>query len=162
MQEQRNTAVEPESEREHTILREFDVPARILFEACSHPEHVKRWFGPKGYPLTKCEMDFRVGGSFRFQMTGPDGEKGPLFGGEYLAIEPGRRIQFTNGFLLPGEERMLVTWTFEERGGRTLFRHHTVFGSIAMKKSHLGLGFDAGVNSGLDQLVEVVAKLAAR
>lgn len=153
---------EPVTEREHTITREYDVPARVLFAACSQPEHVIQWFGPKGYPLTLCEIDFRVGGTFRFQMTGPDGEKGPPFGGEYLAIEQDRRIQFSNGFLLPGAERMLVTWSFEEHGGKTTFRHHTVFSSAAMKKEHLGLGFDGGVNSGLDQLTDVVARLAAQ
>ena len=80
------------AERELVVIRDFDVPARFLFEAYSKPEHLKRWFGPKGYPLTVCEVDFRVGGRFRFAMTGPDGKQNTPFGGEYLEIVPNRKI----------------------------------------------------------------------
>ena len=77
---------EPESQREVTITRVYDAPARLLFEAYSKPEHIKKWFGPKGWPVTLCEMDFRVGGSFRFAMTGPSGKQNTPFGGEYREI----------------------------------------------------------------------------
>ena len=49
-----------------------------------------KWFGPKGWPVTMCEMDFRVGGSFRFAMTGPSGKQNTPFGGEYREIVPNR------------------------------------------------------------------------
>jgi uncharacterized protein YndB with AHSA1/START domain len=81
-------ASEPESQREVIITRVFDAPARFLFEAYSKPEHIMRWFGPKGWPVTLCEMDFRVGGKFRFAMTGPSGRQNTPFGGEYLEILP--------------------------------------------------------------------------
>ena len=55
------SAAEPIAEREVVITRAFDAPARLLFEACSKPEHLMKWFGPKGWPLTLCEMDFRQG-----------------------------------------------------------------------------------------------------
>ena len=66
------TATMP-GEQELVITRIFDAPARLLFKAYSEPEHIMRWFGPKGWPVTLCEMDFRVGGKFRFAMTGPSG-----------------------------------------------------------------------------------------
>ena len=61
MTEQTGAAV-PEAQREVIITRVFDAPARLLFEAYAKPEHVKRWFGPRGWPLTLVEMDFREGG----------------------------------------------------------------------------------------------------
>ena len=153
---------EPAADREVNITRVFDAPARLLFEAYSRPEHVMKWFGPKGWPLTLCEMDFRVGGRFRFQMTGPDGQKNTPFGGEYLEIVANRRIVYDNGFETPGAERMVVTVTYDEAAdGRTTLTVHTLFASVAMRNIHVGGGFVEGTNSGIDQLVDVVAELKA-
>ncbi|MFA5898494.1 MAG: SRPBCC domain-containing protein [Hyphomicrobium sp.] len=156
-------ADEPASEREVTITRVFDAPARLLFEAYSKPEHIMRWFGPKGWPVTLCEMDFRVGGKFRFAMTGPSGRQNTPFGGTYQEIVPGRKIVYDNGFETKGAGRMLVTVTFDEfEPGKTRLTMHTLFDSIAMRNSHMSRGFEQGTNSGLDQLGDLAAELAAR
>ena len=158
MRDQKN-ADESTSERELVIERTFDAPARLLFEAYCKPEHLRRWFGPRGWPLTLCEVNFRKGGRFRFQMTGPDGQKGTPFGGEYLEIVKDRKIVYDNGFELPGAERMVTTVTFEEAAGKTKLTMHTLFASIAMRSAHVGAGFEQGTNSGFDQLVELSAEL---
>ena len=153
---------EPESEREITITRVYDAPARLLFEAYSKPEHIKQWFGPKGWPVTLCEMDFRTGGRFRFAMTGPSGKQNTPFGGEYLEIVANRKIVYDNGFETKGAGRMVVTVTYDEiGGGKTRLTIHTVFESIAMRNSHVSRGFEQGTNSGLDQLGDLVAEMAA-
>ena len=154
---------EPESQREVTITRVYDAPARLLFEAYSKPGHIKKWFGPKGWPVTLCEMDFRVGGSFRFAMTGPSGKQNTPFGGEYREIVPNRKIVYDNGFEAKGAGRMLVTVTFDEgKDGKTTLTIHTLFESIAMRNSHVSRGFEQGTNSGLDQLGDLVAEMAVR
>lgn len=155
-------ADEPESEREVTITRVFDAPARLLFEAYSKPEHIKQWFGPVGWPVTLCEMDFRVGGKFRFAMTGPSGKQNTPFGGTYREIIQNRKIVYDNGFETDGAGRMLVTVSFDEQGGQTTLTLHTVFESIAMYRSHMSRGFEQGTNSGLDQLGALVAAMAAQ
>jgi len=153
---------EPESAREIFISRLIDAPAHLVFAAHADPVHVKRWFGPVGWPLSKCEMDFRVGGRFRFQMTSDEDELGPPFGGTYLEIVPHRRIRYDNSFEAPGSPVMVTTISFDEDAeGRTRLTHHTVFESKAMRDDYLGQGFEAGTNSGLDQLEEVVAELVA-
>lgn len=159
-----NDKNESVADREVVIERVFDAPARLLFLAYSKAEHLRQWFGPKGYPLTRVEMDFRVGGLYRFAMTGPDGKQGPLFGGEYLEIVANEKIVYTNGFLAddaptPTTDRMLLTITFKEKAGKTTLTIHTLFGSIEMKNTHVGYGYVMGVNSGIDQLVDVVAAL---
>jgi uncharacterized protein YndB with AHSA1/START domain len=121
-----------------------------------------RWFGPKGWPLTLCEMDFRVGGRFRFAMTGPDGKQGTPFGGEYLEIVPNRKIVYNDAFETPDAETMIVTITFDEKGGQTTLTIHTLFASVAMKNEHLGVGYEQGVASALDQLADVVAEMRAK
>lgn len=153
-------AAEPAADRELVITRTFDAPARLLFQAWSTREHIMKWFGPVGWPVTMCEMDFRVGGRWRMAMTGPSGKQNTPFGGTYLEIVPDRKIVFDNGFEAPGAERMIMTITFDEKDGRTTLTHHTLFASAAMKKLHVGAGFEAGTNSGFDQLEGVVAALA--
>ncbi len=156
------SAVESIADREVVITRVFDAPARLLFEAYSKPEHVTKWFGPKGWPVTLCEMDFRKGGRFRFALTGPDGKQGTPFGGEYLEIVPNRKIVYDNGFETPGAEKMVVTITYEEQAGKTTLTIHTLFASVAMKNEHVGGGYERGVGSGLDQLADVVADLRTK
>ncbi len=152
-------ATEPEAQREIIITRVFDAPARLLFKAYSTPEHIMRWFGPRGWPVTMCEMDFRVGGKFRFQMTGPEGQTNTPFGGQYLEIVPDRKIVYDNGFESPGAGRMIVTVTFDEYGDQTTLVIQTIFDSIAMKNAHVGGGFEEGTGSGLDQLADLVAEM---
>lgn len=155
-------AAEPAADRELVITREFAAPARLLFRAWSTREHIVKWFGPVGWPVTMCEMDFRVGGRWRMAMTGPSGKQNTPFGGQYLEIVPDRKIVFDNAFESPGAEKMIMTITFAEKGGKTTLVHHTLFASAAMKKSHVGAGFVAGTNSGLDQLAGVVAAMGHR
>jgi uncharacterized protein YndB with AHSA1/START domain len=153
-------AAESSADRELVITRVFDAPARLLFEAYSKPEHIKRWFGPRGWPVTLCEMDFRRGGRFRFAMTGPDGTQGMPFGGEYLEIVPNLKIVYDNGFESPGAEKMIVTVTFDERADKTTLTMRFVFASLAMKREHVDGGIEEGVNSGLDQLAELAAEMS--
>ena len=152
------------ADREVVITRTYDAPARLLFEAWSKPEHLMKWFGPVGWPLTLCEVDFRKGGRWRFAMTGSSGQQNTPFGGVYLDIVPNRKIVFDNAFEEPGSRKMIMTVTFEEADGRTTLTWHTLFESVAMKDEYVGMGIEAGAGSGLDQLADVVAglKQAAR
>lgn len=158
---QADETAESIADRELVITRTYDAPARLLFEAWSRPEHIRRWFGPEGWPVTHCEMDFRVGGRYRFAMTGPDGEQGMPFGGTYLEIVPDRKIVYDDAFESPGAERMVMTVTVEEAAGQTTVTVHTLFPSVAMKETHLGYGMREGFNSSFDQLGDLVAELQA-
>ena len=160
---------EPTAQREAAISRVMNVPAKTLFLAHSKPEHLMRWFGPVGYPVTMCQIDFRVGGSWRMAMTGPDGLQGPPFGGKYLEITPHRRIVYDNAFEdgtggamnLQHADRMVMTVTFDEAAGKTTLTVTTLFATVAMKQEYLGVGMLEGIASGFDQLETVAAELAA-
>jgi uncharacterized protein YndB with AHSA1/START domain len=148
----RSERAEPEAEREVVITRVFDAPAKLLFEAHAKPEHLQRWYGPKGFSLPLCQVDFRVGGAYRFGMRGPDGADYPPFGGEFLEIVPNERIVYTNGW--DGDEKMVVTIDLVERNGRTTLTMRTLFASVAQKNQHVGMGYVGGVGEGLDRLEE--------
>ena len=135
-----------------TLHRKFPVAPEKVWRAWTEPEALKGWFGPGGpQAVSVAEIDLRVGGRFRFAMTGPDGKQNTPFGGEYLEIVPNRRIVFDNGFETPGAEKMIVTVTFDEEGGKTTLTIRTLFASVAMRNEHVGGGFEQGVGSGLDR-----------
>ena len=66
--------------RELTIERVFNAPRELVFQAWTKPEHMVHWWGPRGFTLPTCEMEFRAGGSFRLVMRGPDGKDYPFQG----------------------------------------------------------------------------------
>lgn len=103
--------------REMSLTRVFDAPRELVFIAWTDPAHLVRWWGPHGFTLTGCEMDFRPGGEYRFVMRGPDGNDNP-FHGVYREIVRNERIVFS-AILdnLPGQE-LLTTVTFADEEGR--------------------------------------------
>jgi uncharacterized protein YndB with AHSA1/START domain len=92
------------SDREITITRLFDAPRRLVFDAMTIPEHVRRWWGilDDKHSVTVCEIDLRVGGAWRFVGRGPEGEI-PAFYGIYREIAPPERLVYTeNSARAPG------------------------------------------------------------
>jgi len=150
---------EPIEDRSLTIVRVMDVPARYIFKAMAAPDYVKKWFGPGDYPLTHCEMDFRVGGKFRFAMTGPDGKQSPFFGGTYREIIDNMKIVYDNTMELPGGQSKIITVTLTEIDGKTTVTLHTEFATVAMKDREMAMGYEIGTGMGLDQLAELAKSL---
>ena len=113
------TTVERKSDREVVVTRTINGPARIVFEAFTKAELLKRWWVPKsmGMTLLSCELDARVGGKYRltFDVGGPE----PIaFFGTYVEVTPSARLAWTNEE--GGEGGPVTTVTFEEKGGKTL------------------------------------------
>ena len=61
--------------REIVISRVFDAPRELVWQAWTDPEHLQRWFGPKGFTMSTCSMDLRPGGVFHYGMKSPDGHE---------------------------------------------------------------------------------------
>ena len=91
------TTVERKSERELVVMRTFNGPARIVFEAWTKPELFQQWWAPKsmGMSLLSCEADVRVGGGYRF-VFGLEDSKTMAFFGKYLEVTPPSRLVWTN------------------------------------------------------------------
>ena len=58
------------------ISRYFEAPPDLLFRLWADPVHRVRWWGPTGMALSRCEVDFRVGGKWAITMSAqlPDGQ----------------------------------------------------------------------------------------
>lgn len=82
------------NDRELVIQRIFNAPCETVFNVWSKAEHVVNWFGPSGFTAPTCEIDFRVGGSYRICMHSPEGEDHWVWG-EYREIVEPERIVFT-------------------------------------------------------------------
>jgi uncharacterized protein YndB with AHSA1/START domain len=143
---------DPDEDRDLVLTRVFDVPASLLFQAFSRPEHLLRWFGPEPYPLATAEVDFRIGGRYRFAMRDPSGAVMTPFGGQYLEIVQDRRIVYSNAFEQAEAPAMVVTVTFDEADGRTTLTHATRFASAAHKQEYVGMGIVEGLSLSFDQL----------
>src|SRR6266404_7060513 len=111
------TTVERKSERELVVTRTFDGPARIVFEAWTKPELLKRWWAPKstGVTLLSCEADVRVGGRYRFEFGHEASSKPMAFFGRYIEVTPHSRLVWTNE---ESDDGAVTTVTFEEKRGR--------------------------------------------
>ena len=88
------------------MTRVFDAPRSLVFDAWTKPELLKRWLGVRGgWSMVVCEVDLKVGGTYRFVWRGPDkAEMG--MGGVYREIVPPERLVATESFddpWYPGE-----------------------------------------------------------
>ena len=154
------TTVERRSERELVVTRTFNGPARIVFEAWTKPELIKRWWVPKsmGMSLLSCEMDVRAGGQYRL-VFGHNGSKVMEVFGKYLEVTPHSRLVWTND---EGDEGGAVTTlTFEEKGGQTLLVLHDLYPSKEALDGALSSGSADGLPEQLDQLDELLVTLGA-
>lgn len=129
----------------------------MVFEAWTTCEHLAKWWGPNEFTLPFCEIDFRVGGSYRFCMRSPDRTDYWVWG-EYREIERPKRIVMTwNRENDKGElwSSTIAEITFNAFGNKTALRlHQSVFESIEFRDQHNG-----GWTQCLDRLATYAAAL---
>jgi len=151
------TTVERKSERELVVTRTFNGPARIVFEAWTKPELLKRWWAPKstGMSLLSCEADVRVGGKYRF-VFGHDASKPMAFFGKYIEVTPHSRLVWTND---ESDQGAVTTVTFEEKGGKTLLVMHELYPSKEALDGAIA-GMEGGMPEMFAQLDELLVTWA--
>jgi uncharacterized protein YndB with AHSA1/START domain len=151
------TTVERKSDRELVVTRTINGPARIVFEAWTNAELFKQWWVPKsaGLFLRSCELDVRVGGTYRL-VFGEDPSQSMAFFGRYLEVVPHSRIVWTNDE--GGEGAGAVTTvTFSEKGGQTRVVVHDLYPSKEALDASLG-SYD-GMSETFDQLEQLLVTL---
>ena len=147
------------SDQEIRLTRLFDAPPRLVFEAMSKPEHVKRWWGclGEGYSVPVCEIDLRVGGKWRFVNRHPKGEA--AFHGEYLEIAPPGRLVFTEIFEDFPDAVSTVTSELTEENGKTRLTATVRYPSLEVRNIVLGTGMSDGAATSYDRLEDLLAEL---
>jgi uncharacterized protein YndB with AHSA1/START domain len=154
------TTVERKSDRELVVTRTFNGPARLVFEAWTKPELLKRWWAPKSFGISflSCEADVRTGGAYRFVFGHPSSEQPMAFFGRYIEVTPHSRLVWTND---EGEGGAVTTVTFEERGGETLLVVHDLYRSKEALDEAIASGSTSGCGEQFEQLDELLVTLGA-
>src|SRR5437016_4486271 len=148
------------SDREIVLTRVFHAPRRMVFDAFSKPELLKRWFGPRGWSLVVCEVDPKVGGGFRFVLRGPDGRDMGMRGVYREIVPPERSVHVESFDDFPGES--VVTAVFAEQGGKTTLTVTALYPSREVRDAVIASGMEHGAAESYDKLAELLAAAPAR
>lgn len=157
-----NLEITAPGECELAMTRAFDAPRELVWRALTTPALLQRWLlGPPGWTLDVCEVDLRVGGSYRFVWRGERGEMG--MGGEYLEVTPPERYAATEVFdepWYPGDA--VVTTVLAADGDRTVLTTTVRYASQEARDGVLRSGMATGVEASYDRLDGILADEAAR
>lgn len=153
------------SDEEILITRTVNAPRHLVYKAWTTPELVRKWWPGKRGEMTVADMDFRVGGAWRYVMVA-HGEFEVAFHGTYREIVPNERIVHTEIMETPdvgpdSEDGAVVnSVTFEEAdGGATLVSIRTDAGSKEVRDMIAQSGMEGGVREQFEIIEELSANL---
>ena len=150
--------LEARGDREIVMTRTFNAPRRLVFDAFSKPELVRQWLlGPPGWSMPVCEIDFRVGGRYRYVWRRDDGDQMGM-GGVYQEIVAPERIVANEKFdqsWYPGEA--VDTIELVEQNGKTLLTQTVLYESREAREVVLQSPMESGVAIGYDRLDALVS-----
>ncbi|MEO6318353.1 MAG: SRPBCC domain-containing protein [Acidimicrobiales bacterium] len=148
-----------------TVTTELDATVERAWQLWADPRQLERWWGPPTYPATVVDHDLAAGGTVRYFMTSPEGEK---YHGlwEIVAVEPPQRLELLDVFAddsgAKNEElpttRMTMTLT-ERAGGGTLMVMHSQFASLEAMEQLVAMGMEEGLKEALSQIAGILAGL---
>lgn len=142
------------TDREIVISRVFDAPRELVFRAYTEVEHVPRWLGRRDFPMTSCEIDLRVGGSWRYLFADADGQTMGM-SGTFREITPPERLVTTEAFDgYPGET--LNTLILTEQAGRTMMTCTVLYETREIRDAVLASGMKEGAAESFQRLAELV------
>ncbi len=144
------------------ITRKFDAPPRLVWEASTKPELIKKWWAGQRGTVTDVEVDLRPGGRWRYVMVANEGFE-VAFHGEYKEIVLHEKVVHTEAFEgIPDadENAALVTVTFTEVDGGTLLTSLIEHRNQAGRDAHINSGMEAGMQESLDLLEQVAIALS--
>lgn len=159
-----NLIISGHGDCEIIMMRVFDAPRHLVFDAYTKPELLKRWLGVRGgWTLAVCEVDLKVGGSYRYVWRHEAKGIGMGAGGVYREIVPPDRLVCTESFdsaWYPGEA--LLSTVLVEHGGKTALTTTLRYESREARDVVLKSPMERGVTESYDNLAEVLAMMEDR
>ncbi len=140
------------------VTREFNAPKHLIYRAWTEPELVKRWWTAKRGTMTVCDMDVRVGGTWRWVMVTPTDFE-VAFSGEYFELVPDSKIVSSEVYEAVPEAGAVNTMTLTEHDGRTTLTLLTQHTSKQNRDMHIESGMEDGLQDALDLMEEVAISL---
>jgi len=161
-----------ENDRVLVLERVFNAPRELVFRMFKEPEHLKRWWGPRGWELPVCNIEFQPGGVWHYCMKCIDRSQGDFYGMEswgkavYNEIVEPEKIVYTDYFSdaegsvngdLPTTE---VTLLFIDLGGdKTKLVNRSEYGTAEALKAVMDMGMLQGITETWDRLEEIANSL---
>lgn len=149
------------SDREIALIRDFDAPRRLVFDALTKPELVRRWLGVfGGWSMAVCEIDLRVGGTYRYVWHGPNGAQMGMRGVFREVVRPDRIVstEVFDESWYPGEA--VDTAVLVEQGDTTTLTTTVRYESREARDAVLKSPMEQGVAAGYDMLAELLPTFA--
>lgn len=138
---------------ELNLIRVFDAPLKLVWDAWTDPKKAAKWWGPRGFSITTKSKDLRPGGKWIYTMHGPDGVDYPNVT-TYFVVEPLKRLEYDHGANENQKALFRVNVLFSESEGKTTMKMTMTFESPEFAKQMSGFIKQAGGNSTWDRLGE--------
>lgn len=156
----RTLSVITPSDREIVMVREFDAPRRLVWDAMTKPELISRWiYAPNGWQMTTCEGGLNVGDPFRWAWHDADGKPAMTIWGVNLEVVPQQRVvhtenmEFGDGISLG---QLVATIELTGDGATTTLRMTLLFPSREARDGAMASGMERGVAAGYENLDKVL------
>jgi uncharacterized protein YndB with AHSA1/START domain len=148
-----------------TVVADFPVPLKRLWNAYADPRQIERFWGPPTYPATFTRHDMFPGGRSLYCMTGPENDVSCGYW-EFLSVTPLESFEVLDGFALPSGmpnldmPSMRIIFTFAETANGSRVTTTTYFNSFDELQKLIEMGMEEGMQAAMGQMDAVLADLA--
>lgn len=156
------------SDRQVRVVRTFNAPRRLVWEAHTKPELMQKWcFGYEGWTLPICEMDVREGGKYRWRWrSDKDGSEFGFYG-TFSEVEAPSQLAHDQYFdpgdmdyTMPVGDPCLITLELSEANGVTTLTNTMTFVSKEARDQALSTGMTDGMEVGYARIDDMFKKAA--
>lgn len=144
--------IKPEGDRFVVVTRRFAAPPEVVYRAHLDPALVQQWLlGPDGWTMPVCRIEPKPGGRIRYEWS--NGKEGFFLTGEFVELDPPRRISHVERMHLPDPtpDNHVVT-TFTADGTGTLMTMRMTLPDAETRKQMLGTGMEHGMEASYARL----------
>lgn len=155
------------SDREVLVTRLFNAPRQLVWDAHTRPELAPQWLGYDGWDMPVCDMDVRVGGTYRWQWRNREDGKAFGFFGTFTEVNSPSRLVHDEyydpgeiGGAMPAGDPCIVSVELSERNGVTTLVCTMTFASKAARDAAVSTGMTDGMEysyTRLDGMLKVHA-----
>jgi uncharacterized protein YndB with AHSA1/START domain len=146
-----------EGDKHIVVTRRFAASPEAVYHAHTDPAIVRQWLlGPQGWTMPVCHSDPRAGGKIRYEWVDGKGN-GFYLTGEYVALEPFRRIVHVERMHLPDPTPdNHVETIFEPDGDGTLMTMRMTLPDAKTREMMLATGMEHGMEASYVRLETII------
>jgi uncharacterized protein YndB with AHSA1/START domain len=145
------------SDCEIVITRVFDAPAALVFDAWTTPRYVRRWWGSAEAPVVACDIDLRVGGSWRYVVRRDEGSE-IAWHGTYQTISRPELLVSTEVFEGFPDAEAVNSMTLTENDGSTTLVVTALHSCREHRDGHIESGMEPGMQLALNRIDDLLAE----